>query len=55
MYGKRYTDEEKRLLSEKNIGKNKGRKHTDEERKKMSEARKGKHWKLVDGKRVYYF
>ena len=23
-------------------------------KKKMSEAKKGKHWKLVDGKRVYY-
>lgn len=54
MYGKRYTDEEKRLLSEKNKGKNKGKKRTDEERKKMSEAKKGKHWKLVDGKRVWY-
>ena len=54
MYGKRYTDEEKMLLSEKNKGKNKGKKRTDEERKKMSEAKKGKHWKLVDGKRVWY-
>jgi hypothetical protein len=40
---------------------NKGKKRSEEARKKMSEARKGKpalvkgkHWKLVDGKRVYY-
>ena len=27
---------------------------SEETRKKISESRKGKHWKLVDGKRVYY-
>lgn len=32
----------------------KGKHHSEEARKKMSEARKGKHWKLVDGKRVWY-
>lgn len=38
-----------------------GKKHSEESRKKISEAKKGmvspfkgKHWKLVDGKRVYY-
>lgn len=27
---------------------------TDEHRKNLSESHKGKHWKLVDGKRVWY-
>lgn len=35
-------------------GPNKGRKFSDETKKKLSEIRKGRHWKLVDGKRVYY-
>ena len=26
----------------------------EETKKKISEAKKGKHWKLIDGKRVYY-
>lgn len=33
---------------------NRGKKTSDEVRKKLSESNKGKHWKLVDGKRVYY-
>ena len=33
---------------------NKGRHHTEEVKRKMSETRKRKHWKLVDGKRVWY-
>ena len=36
---------------------NKGKKcesHSKETKAKMSESHKGKHWKLVDGKRVYY-
>lgn len=32
----------------------KGRSVSEETRRKMSEVRKGKHWKLVDGKRIYY-
>lgn len=36
----------------------KGKHHTEESKRKMSEANKdlhkGKHWKLVDGKRVWY-
>lgn len=28
--------------------------HTEEELYKMSQSHKGKHWKVVDGKRVYY-
>lgn len=39
--GKHLSEEQKRHLSE-------------ETRKKLSEAKKGKHWKLVDGKRVWY-
>lgn len=31
-----------------------GKPKSEESRKKMSEARKGMHWKLVDGKRVWY-
>ena len=33
---------------------NKGISWSDEAKQKMSEAKKGKHWKLVDGKRVWY-
>ena len=33
---------------------NKGIPQTEESRRKNSEAHKGKHWKLIDGKRVYY-
>lgn len=32
----------------------KGRHHSEEWKKRMSETISGKHWKLVDGKRVYY-
>lgn len=32
----------------------KGMRHSEEAKAKMSASRKGKHWKLVDGKRVYY-
>ncbi len=51
------TEETKRKISEAN----KGYKHSEEAKRKMSEARKGKtgatkgrHWKLVDGKRIWY-
>lgn len=47
---KKRSEEIKQRLSEAN----KGHKHSDETKRKMSEARKGKHWKLVNGKRVYY-
>lgn len=33
---------------------NKGLILSDEHKKHLSESHKGKHWKLVDGKRVYY-
>ena len=63
--GKHLSEETKRKLSEAKKGKNKGRPsprkgtHLSEETKrKMSESwkgkRKGTHWKLVDGKHVYY-
>ena len=32
----------------------KGKHPTEETRRKQSEAMKGKHWKLIDGKRVYF-
>ena len=47
------SEEHKKKLSEVNKGKKLGP-MTEETKKKMSEAKKGKHWKLVDGKRVYY-
>lgn len=61
--GKHYSEETKRKMSESHKGKNiwmKGRHFSEETKKKMSEAHKGntnnrgKHWKLVDGKRVWY-
>ena len=60
------SEEHKRKLSEAHKGKqawNKGKSGylSEEHKRKLSEARKGKqawnkgrHWKLVDGKRVYY-
>ena len=54
------TEETKKKLSEAMKGKpsgNKGKKlgpMTEEHKAKISAANKGKHWKLVDGKRVWY-
>ena len=58
------TEETKRKISDALKGKptwnkgiqawNKGIPCSDEQRKKISESMKGKHWKLVDGKRVWY-
>lgn len=55
--GKHHTEETKRKMSEALKGKH----HTEETKRKLSEAHKGKkvswkvkHWKLVDGKRVWY-
>lgn len=47
-YGKHHTAESRRKISEatKNI--------SDETRRKLSESKNGKHWKIVDGKRVWY-
>jgi len=32
----------------------KGKPKSEETKRKLSDAFKGKHWKLVDGKRVWY-
>lgn len=62
--GKHHSEETKRKLSEANKGKNNafyGKQHSEETKKKLSEALKGrtspvkgKHWKLINGKRVWY-
>lgn len=64
--GKKLTDEQKqkissslkgRIVSEETRQKlslaNKG-KMSEEQKKRFSQVNKGKHWKLVDGKRIYY-
>lgn len=50
------SEEAKRKISEAMKGNKryKGKRHSEETKRKISEAMKGKHWKLVDGKRVYY-
>lgn len=54
--GKTRSEETKRKISEGN----KGKKRSDEAKRKIAEAlkgntnAKGKHWKLIDGKRVWY-
>ena len=56
-YGKHHTDKTRRKMSEVKKGENNpfyGKHHTDKTRRKMSESHKGKHWKIVDGKRVWY-
>lgn len=50
MKGKAFSDEHKKKLSEAK----KGIVFSDEHKKKLSEIRKGKHWKMVDGKRIWY-
>lgn len=45
-----FTEEHRKKISEAK----KGKKISEEHRAKLSESHKGKHWKLVDGKRVYY-
>lgn len=51
--GKHLTEEQKQKISEKLKGRKKPIR-SEEHRKKQSEAIKGKHWKLIDGKRVWY-
>ena len=50
MMGHQCSDETKRKISEANTGK----KITDEHKERISAFLKGKHWKVVDGKRVWY-
>lgn len=63
--GKKLSEEIKRKISEAEKGKqlseetkkrmSEAKKHmTEETKRKMSESRKGKHWKVIDGKRVWY-
>ena len=48
--GKRLSEEAKRKLSESR----KGRTFSEKHKRKLSDAHTKRHWKLVDGKRVWY-
>lgn len=54
MKGRKFSEEHRRKIGDSW----KGRKHTDETKLKMSQSmkgkHKGKHWKSIDGKRVWY-
>ena len=55
--GRIISEEWKNKISESlkgHPGANRNKKLSEETKNKMSEALKGKHWKLVDGKRVWY-
>ena len=55
--GKPRSEDTKKKLSESHKGQvawNKGKPWSEEMKQRFSEAKKGKHWKLVDGKRVWY-
>ena len=56
-YGKHPSEETRRKISEARKGRPApclGKHLSEETKRKLSEACKGKHWKLVDGKHVYY-
>ena len=59
--GRHLSEEQKRRIGKSNSIANKGKPSnrrgvhlSEEQKKKISESIKGKHWKLVDGKRVWY-
>ena len=55
--GRHLTEETRRKISEAlkgRVSNRKGCKLSEETKRKKSEVMKGKHWKLVDGKRVWY-
>ena len=54
--GRSHSEEHNRKVSEalKGNTNSKGKHRTEETKNKISKALKGKHWKLIDGKRVYY-
>ena len=55
--GKKMSEEIRKNMSKAQKGKlawNKGKNLSEETRKKISEAFKGKHWKLINGKHIYY-
>lgn len=54
--GKHHSEESKKKMSERMKGNTygKGKKFSEETKRKLSEYKKGKHWKLFDGKRVWY-
>ena len=55
--GKHLSEEHRKKLSEAHKGQaawNKGMPCSEEQKRKQSEVMKGRHWKLVDGKRVWY-
>ena len=45
-----HSEETKKKIAESR----KGIKFSEEHKNKLSEAKKGKHWKIIDGKRVWY-
>ena len=56
MYGKHQSDEAKKKISSKMSGKKNhlGIHHSPESRIKCGADKKGKHWKVVDGVRVWF-
>ena len=55
--GRTFSEETRKKLSEAHKGRTsfwKGKHLSEETKRKKSEVMKGKHWKLVDGKRVWY-
>jgi group I intron endonuclease len=56
-YGKHFSEDHKRKISESKKGTlawNKGKPCNEKTKKKLSEYWRGKHWKLINGKRVWF-